>query len=190
MTVSSSALDQLQLDLEQNLSDGRLRHILSVKETALSLGQTHRADLETLKVSALIHDLAREMNIDTQASILRDEGMLDHFSLMNPVLMHAKVAAVLGIKKYGFPEKCVEPAKWHTTGRAEMSREDIILYIADQIEPGRPWSSKSQIEQAHTNLFDSLKKCMLLKLEFTLKRGKMIHPDSIHCWNWLYSTNS
>lgn len=186
----NSSLDQLVRDLERTLSCERLRHIYSVKDTALSLGKIYNANLEILNISALIHDLAREMNIDAQTSILKNAGVLDDFSLQNPVLMHAKVAAILGVDKYGFPEEWVEPAKWHTTGKSEMSLEEIILYVSDQIEPLRTWSSRALIDQAHTNLFDSLKKCILLKLEFTLKRGKMIHPDSIHCWNWLCSNNS
>jgi len=185
-----NALDQLRKDLESSLSKGRLTHVISTTNTALNLGKEHGADLDILEVSGLLHDVAREMPVAEQESILREKGLLDSISERNPVLFHAKVAAVLGTEKYGFPQNWVEPAKWHTTGKAQMNLEEIILFVSDQIEPERPWSNEALISAAHTNLYESFRKCMLQKLEFTLKRGKMIHPDSIQCWNWLCLGNS
>ncbi len=185
-----SALEELLEDLRKNLSALRFEHVLSTTETAISLGRTHQANEIILQVSGYLHDFAREMPVKKQEEILKSEGLEDPIALENPVLHHAKVAAILGKQRYGFPDKWVEPAKWHTTGRAKMTLEDVILYVSDQIEPKRAWSTERLLDEAHTNLSLSFKNCLLQKLEFTLKRGKMVHPDSIQCWNWLCLGNS
>jgi len=180
-----SICSQLLSDLKSSLSSARLEHVLSVAETVKSLAKTYKRDPEKLYLCALLHDLAREMPAAEQGQILIESGVDDSMILENPILQHAKVAGVLGVKRYGLDKDLVEPVIWHTTGRKNMSLDDSILYVADQIEPCRPWFSEQLMHQAHQNLYKIMKKCLRKKLEFTLKKGKMIHPDSLECWNWL-----
>ena len=55
-----------------------------------------------------------------------------------PALVHAKLGAYLAEREYGITEKEVLSAiRFHTTGKADMTLLEKIIYIADYIEPGR-----------------------------------------------------
>ena len=56
----------------------------------------------------------------------------------NPSLLHAKLGAYLAKKCYNIEdEEILEAIKWHTTGKPGMSMLDMIIYMADYIEPNR-----------------------------------------------------
>ena len=177
--------DQILIDLHLALSQPRLDHILSVAKTVKSLAKAYQRDPEKLYLCALLHDLAREMPVKEQVRILNEGGVKDLLLLENPALCHAKVAGILAVERYNLNSAVIEPVIWHTTGRKNMTLDDCLLYVADQIEPKRSWSSKEIIEEAHQNIYKTMQECLRKKLEFTLKRGKMVHPDSLECWNWL-----
>lgn len=60
------------------------------------------------------------------------------FELDHPFLIHAKLGAYLAGKKYGVEDpEILDAITWHTTGKPEMSKLEMIIYIADYIEPQR-----------------------------------------------------
>ena len=176
----------LQQDLQKNISPKRFEHILGVRKACSYFAQKFVCNEQFLELAALLHDIARELPVKQQFEILYKDGFyVDEIMSKNPVLAHAKVASVLAMKKYNLPEEIAQIVSYHTTGRANMNLEECLFFLADALEPGREWSSWKRLEQASEDLPNSLKDCVRWKLDYTLKRGRMVHPHSLECWNWL-----
>ena len=178
--------ERLEEDLDHSVSSSRRVHINGVREACKFLGSRFECNVQFLELAALLHDMAREMPSSQQLEILQNSKIdVDEIMNKNLVLAHSKVAYVLAQNKYKLPLEVAEIASYHTTGKAKMNLEECLFFVADALEPGREWSSWSRLEQASTDLKKTLITCLQWKLDYTLKRGKMIHFHSLECWNWL-----
>jgi HD superfamily phosphohydrolase YqeK len=65
-----------------------------------------------------------------------------------------------------------------------MSINDKLLFIADYIEPNRPWFRPELLELACHDPDEVLCLSLSEKLCFTIKKQGFVHKDSIDCWNW------
>lgn len=63
--------------------------------------------------------------------------VLDELEQTAVKLLHAKTGACVARDVYGADDDIFEAIYWHTTGKADMSRLEKILYIADYMEPNR-----------------------------------------------------
>ena len=126
-------------ELEKRVGPRRFKHSLGVSETAEKLARVYGADETAARVAGLLHDW--DKGYDDPGILARaDElGMeLDAELVAMPRVLHGLTAAVaLG---RAFPELSPEvltAVERHTLGDAGMSDLDMIVYIADALEPGR-----------------------------------------------------
>ena len=85
--------------------------------------------------------------------------------------------------------KVLRAISCHTTGKVGMNKLDMVVYLADKIEPGRaPYPLLDQVRAAAQL---SLPRAMLLSLEGTAKYvkkgGKPLHPTTQAVVDWLRS---
>lgn len=132
-------LREIKKTLKETLSKSRYKHSIGVAYTAQCLAMRYEYDLEKAYLAGLIHDCAKatpdkdkineckENNIE----IGRQEELLPH-------LLHSKLGAFKAKKEYGIEDADILNAvRYHTTGRANMSLLEKIIFVADYIEPGR-----------------------------------------------------
>ncbi|MFR5091867.1 MAG: bis(5'-nucleosyl)-tetraphosphatase (symmetrical) YqeK [Adlercreutzia equolifaciens] len=126
-------------ELEKRVGPRRFSYSLGVSETAEKLARVYGADETAARVAGLLHDW--DKGYDDPGILARaDElGMeLDAELVAMPRVLHGLTAAVaLG---RAFPELSPEvltAVERHTLGDAGMSDLDMIVYIADALEPGR-----------------------------------------------------
>ena len=50
-------------------------------------------------------------------------------------LLHAKTGAEIARDVFGVSDDVYEAIKWHTTGKADMTLLEKVIYLADYIEP-------------------------------------------------------
>ncbi len=182
----SDLCERIEKDLEDSVSEVRRTHIQGVREACKFLATRFPCNAQYLEAAALLHDLAREMPLGRQLEILQNSEInVDEIMIKNPVLAHPKVAFVLAQEKYKLPLELAQIVSYHTTGRSKMNLEECLFFVADALEPGRSWSSWDRLEEAALDLKKTLRICVQWKLDYTLKRGKIIHPHSLDCWNWL-----
>lgn len=99
----------------------------------------------------------------------------------NPFLLHAKVGAWIAKKKYHIKdEEILHAIKVHTTGEPAMGTLDMILFIADYIEPGRDKASNlPQIrEMAFTSLEQTVEKILYDTLHYLNEKSGRIDPTT------------
>lgn len=148
--------------LKETLNEARYRHTLGVMYTACALAMRHGIDLEKARIAGLLHDCAKYMKGEEIVRFCREHGVaMSAFEETHPALLHAKAGVYLAGKTYGIRDpEILSAISWHTTGKAEMTPLEQIIYIADFIEPNR--SGVSVLPEARKLAFEDLDACCLL----------------------------
>ena len=143
MTYNEQDLRELSDSVAARLSEKRFLHTKGVEQEIERLALIYLPEKITeLRAAALLHDLAKELPIEEQIAICRENGdpELDT-AVRSPAILHGHAAAYLIPKyypKYALPE-IISAIYKHTTGAERMSTFDKLLFFADFIEPNRPW---------------------------------------------------
>ncbi|GAV21706.1 bis(5'-nucleosyl)-tetraphosphatase (symmetrical) YqeK [Carboxydothermus pertinax] len=158
----------LQL-LQENLSEDRLSHSLGVARTAFYLAKKHLpAKKEKAFLAGIAHDIAREWPAERMIAFLKDKGYdITPEDKLNTVVLHAPAGAyfirdMLRI----YDEEIFNAVSRHTLGAVGMTDLDMIIFLADLIEPGRNFAQRQNLLIVS---FQDLKRGMLLALENTLE---------------------
>ena len=107
-------------------------------------------------------------NWKPQLELCRKYGVeLDSLEQKAVKLLHSKTGACIAKYVFGEPEEVYQAIFWHTTGKADMSLLDKILYMADYIEPNRDFEG---VERLRKLAYTDLDQAMLLGVESTSRK--------------------
>ncbi len=135
--------------LRQLLTDKRLLHSLLVAATARELARLHGMNVDQAAMAGLMHDCAKCMPLAQQQRIARESRLLlDKETLQSENLLHGPVGAVVAEREFGVRDPNVLSAiRCHTTGKVGMLPLDMIVYLADKIEPSRRSVSSTDLSK-------------------------------------------
>jgi HD superfamily phosphohydrolase YqeK len=74
---------------------------------------------------------------------------------------------------------------WHTVGNANWARTGRVLYMADFLEPGRPFDRESRARLAASvpeNFEVAFRQVVKLRLGERIASGEALLPESIALW--------
>lgn len=171
------------------LSRKRFAHTMGVVHTARQLALIHGEDPVRAEAAALLHDCAKCLPLKTQQQLARGHGLTDDAAILESgALLHSTVGAWTARTEYGVTDEAILSAiAAHTTGKPGMSRLDMIVWLADTIEPGR--ESYPLLSETRTLAKCSLERAMLHSLEGTAayvrRRGHYLHPTTLETIAWL-----
>lgn len=166
--------------LKKYLDKDRFLHTQGVMYTATALAMAHEADIEKAKLAGLLHDCAKCISNKKKRKLCDKYGIeLSACEIQNSFLIHAKLGVVIAREKYQIEdEEVLSAIRWHTTGKAEMTDLEKIVYIADYIEPLRDkapnlkWIRKVAFMDLNEGMYYILKD----SLSYLGKSGKPIDP--------------
>ncbi len=174
---------QMTVMLKRSLSEYRLKHTLSVAETAVWLADRFGVDPMQAHLAGMLHDCAKGMDAPTLLQLIRSGGIsADDLELSMPALLHAPAGAALAKKQYHISDQSVLSAiRWHTTGRRNMTTLEKVVYLADMIEPLRtPYPGIEELRMcARQNLDDAVCMAAAQSAAYVSGRGKKLHPRTI-----------
>ena len=101
-------------------------------------------------------------------------------------LLHGPAAAELLARDGETRRDVLDAVRWHTIGYAGWGRVGRALYMADFLEPGRPFSRADRaFLAAHaTSDFDGVfRQVVRTRIEWTVREGKMLFPETADLWN-------
>ncbi|HUM56656.1 MAG TPA: bis(5'-nucleosyl)-tetraphosphatase (symmetrical) YqeK, partial [Bacillota bacterium] len=112
--------------------------------------------------------------------------------IQNPDLSHSKIAAFLMEKELDIrDEDVLNAVKYHTTGRANMSKLEKVIFLADSIEPGRDYPGIEKIRELSNKDLDAA--CLSAienTIEYLHRQDINIDPDTEKAREWLQKTIS
>ncbi len=148
---SGKKIDSLRETVKQRLGDFRAKHVLSTENEAVLIAAEYLPEkMEKVRISALLHDITKEYDTKKQLQILEEFGIIiDNVIMHSPKVLHALTAALLIPSEFAefADDEVVLAVKNHTTGNAQMSLLDIIIYLADYIEPLRKFDDCKKLRE-------------------------------------------
>ena len=169
------------------LSARRVRHVLGVEEEAARLAERYGADVRKARVAALLHDCTKKLGLEEQLALADRYGVvLDEEERGEVKLLHAKTGAALAREVFGADDEVCGAIFWHTTGRADMTLLEKIVYLADYIEPNRDFDGVDALRAATR---ESLDKGLALGLRMSVEeleaRGKRVHRSTREAYEFV-----
>ena len=186
---------RLEADLKVQLvhKQHRLAHSLSVAHCAEGLALMYGVNHFEARVAGILHDWEKSLTADQVVARAQDLGidMGVDLQLVAP-LLHGIVAARELPSRY--PE--VPPVVWHavevhTTAASQMSPLDMVLFVADGIEPLRPKTpgiEESRELVGKATLPDLFWDSFVGGIIYVLKGSRYLWPGTIDTYNKLAAT--
>ena len=118
--------------VSQRLSEKRYKHSLGVADTAAQLAKQYGEDEEVARIAGILHDITKELSDKEQADIIKKYKIkLDDVEKNEPKLYHAITAPFYLRSCVHVNDSIINAIRYHTTGRANMSLLEKIIYLAD-----------------------------------------------------------
>ena len=161
-------LKYLQKKIKEELSEDRYEHTIGVMYTAESLAMRYGVDMTKAAVAGLLHDCAKCIPNSQKLKMCKKNGIeITDMEEKNPSLLHAKLGAYLAEEVYGVEDpEILNAIKWHTTGKPDMTMMDMIIYMADYIEPNR--DKAPNLKETRKLCFENIEEALYQVLEGTL----------------------
>lgn len=196
-------LSALRADVSLGMSHRRFAHTAAVADMVARLADVYCPEKRDMLIAAaLLHDLTKEWDTATQEAFLISRGeVLTPTERLAPKTHHARTAALLIPEKH--PEfgdgELLSCVRYHTTGRADMTLEEKLLYLADYIDDTRTFPDCVTLRAAFRDAqpqnmtaedrLAHLDNVMILSFDMTIRalieEGSPVHPDTVSARNHL-----
>ena len=159
----------------------RVPHVIGCSETAVELAKQYGENEKDARRAGILHDITKALNAEEQLHLCDKYGIiLNQFERDNPKLLHAKTGATIAREVFGESDAVYRAIYWHTTGKADMSNLEKIIYLADYMEPNRDFQGVQELRKlAHTNLDQALLMGLKMSVDQLVSRGMQIDPNSL-----------
>ena len=200
---SEEKINLLRDSVRSTMSDFRFVHTAEVEKMAACIAQIYAPEqIDILRAAALLHDVTKELGVDEQINMLQSFGeTVSELDKLSYKTLHERTAPYEIKKTYpDFADSEVLLAvRYHTTGRADMSLCEKIIFLADYIDMSRKfddcvflrnyfWSAEPQ-KMTECERLAHLDKTLMLALDMTVKalieEKSPISIESIEARNYL-----
>lgn len=174
--------------IKANLKDGRYIHVLGVVSVAKKLAIINNVNVEKAEIAALSHDIAKNLSKNKMLEIIKDNNItLGENEKNTPALWHSIVGPILAKEILQIDDiEILDSIRWHTTGRANMTTLEKIIYISDMIEPSRIFKGVEKIrEETLKDLDRGLLLGMDHSINYLLWQGSLLDIHTIEARNYL-----
>lgn len=180
MNIHSIDKDKILNIVKQNTGKSRFEHTLRVVDLAIKLAIHYGVDVDKAYLAAILHDLEKNISLEENDMLVKKYGLDDKY-LGNKNLSHSKLAAVVSRDKLGIDDADILNAiSFHTTGRANMSMLEKIIFVADTCEEGRTYKEAAMLRN---NAFENIDDVCVFILEFLQdsieSKGLLLDEDTI-----------
>lgn len=178
--------DDLHGLLKKRLTFKRYYHSVNVAAKAYELALKYGADAEKAYYAGLAHDICKNESKENTLKLFEKFGIiLDNVTFAEPKLWHAVAGAayiehILNVSD----SEIISAVRYHTTGRANMTLLEKIIYISDFVSDERDFDGVDEIRKS---LEDGLDSALLTASRFTVldlcERSIAVHEDSFALYN-------
>ena len=177
-------------ELKERVDEKRYVHTLGVVEMSQKLCEAYDVDYKKARLAAVLHDWdkcytdkeMKERIYVVGADALLPKEVIDKM----PKLLHGATAAfALGYEFPNIPSDVLRAVINHTTASTHMSDLDMVIYIADALDPNRKYPEYEElVEQiGKVSLEDLFVKTFSKATIAVLNKGKALHPKTGEIWN-------
>ena len=181
MTISV-ALNPFVLPEWAKVSDKRRKHIARVTtllmQWADEIGVSDDERRDWMH-AGLLHDALRDADEAELRGLAQDP-------VREEELLHGPAVANLLASSGNVSAPALLAIRYHTVGSPDWNRTGKALYMADFLEPGRPFlqADRAFLAAHATTDFDGVfRQVVRTRIEWTVREGKMLFPETADLWN-------
>ncbi len=180
-------MERLEKVVVSLLNPNRVNHVLGCRDTAVRLAERWGADVTDAARAGLLHDITKALDGPLQLTLCSRYGkILSDFSKKYPKTLHALTGSLVAERIFGENARVVAAICHHTTGRADMTVLEKIIYVADYMEPCRDFPGVDRLrELADSNLDAALKMGLEMTLAHLARQGAEVSPASRQALEYL-----
>ncbi len=148
------------------ISENRMLHVEGCREEAVKLARRWGADVLDAENAAVLHDLTKGMAPNEQLILCKKYGkIIRNIEKEDHNVLHAFTGAEIAGALFGVSDEVCSAIRWHTTGKADMTLLEKIIWLADYIEPSRSFPG---IEEVRRLAYCDIDGAMTLALRMSL----------------------
>ena len=180
-------MEALETEVIALMNPNRVAHVLGCRDTAVELARVYGENEVDAARAGLLHDITKAIDGPLQLTLCDEYGIvLDTFSRSFPKTLHALTGSLVAERIFGENENVVSAICHHTTGRADMTLLEKIIYIADYVEPNRDFPG---VEEMRAMAYTDLDQAVLMGLESAVahvrRQGQGLAPATLEALEFL-----
>lgn len=163
--------------LKENLSQKRYVHSLNVAEECRKLAMKYGEDPDKAYFAGLLHDICKELPDEEQKALVLESNLaVCREELETKSLWHAIAGAYFIKTRFGVEDiDILDSVRFHTVGRAGMTRLEEIVYMGDLISADRDYKDVDRIRKiAYTDLNAAMLEGFSYSLKSVVKKGGLV----------------
>ena len=181
------SLEELEAEVIGLLNPNRVAHVLGCRDCAVELAKLYGENEVDAARAGLLHDITKAIDGPLQLTLCAEYGIvLDTFSRSFPKTLHALTGSLVAERIFGENENVVRAICHHTTGRADMTLLEKIIYIADYVEANRDFPG---VEEMRAMAYTDLDKAVLMGLQSAVahvrRQGQGLAPATLEALEFL-----
>ncbi|MDE7389877.1 MAG: nicotinate-nucleotide adenylyltransferase [Lachnospiraceae bacterium] len=186
MNKSKLCYERFNKVIKARMGEKRYIHSVNVSIEAQRLAKKYGADVSLAKLAGLLHDCTKETSAKQQLQIIENSNIIlsdvekSTQKLWHSIAGAAFVRDVMGIDN----EDVFNAIRYHTSGRANMSLLEKVIYIADFTGAERDYDG---VDKMRALADRSLEEAMAFGLSFSIadlaQRSLAIDPNTVLCYN-------
>ena len=186
--LSDAFFDARERDLKKRLKPKRFEHARGVSKTAASLAETYGVDVRKARLAGLLHDWDKALLPAQSQQRISDFDLKVSPEVINgmPWVLHGPTAAAVLRRDFPcFGEEVFQAIERHTVGAPDMAPLDMIVFVADKIEPTHDVAEYKRLyKQIGTMSLEEVFYAVLKEgMSYLVRAGKPISYDSVTVWN-------
>ena len=165
----------------------RVAHVIGCSQTARELALVHGADPTDAERAGILHDITKALTGEDQLRLCERYGIIiSDFERRHTKLLHAVTGAAVAKHVFGENDAVCQAIRWHTSGRADMTTLEKIIYIADYMEPNRNFPGVQTLrELAYTDLDAALMMGLQMTAEHLKEQKAEMARHSVEAMEFL-----
>lgn len=185
--VDADRFEEMRQRLQARVKPSRYAHSMGVSQAAEQLARIYGVNENDAAVAGLLHDWDKALSFKQLRKLAKKHTKVPKAVRKNiPGVLHAYTAPY-SLKKE-FPEltdEVLQAIERHTCAAPEMADLDMVVFIADIIEPGRTFGDVAPLREAvgEVSLEELFYMTYKATMIYLLEDDKAIHPDSLITWN-------
>lgn len=181
-------IEKVKEDLEKSLSEKRYIHSIGAMKKAVELAKIYGEDEEKSALTALAHDIAKEMPTEEYYKYAEENNIeLSKDDMMCTSVLHGIIGADIVKKKYGFTDEMCRAIYYHTTGITNMTTFEKIIFLADKVEERTRPKDKADVIRNIIKEKGLDEAILWIADDYTIpkaiKNRAVIHPNTINVRN-------
>jgi len=174
-------------ELKERLRPKRFAHSISVARTAKHYAGIYGVDVSQATRAGLVHDwdkcfVGQEVfDRCLELGVELPEG----YEHLEAIFHSITGARALAIRFPQLEPEILQAISRHTAGAVEMSPLDMVIFVADMIEPTRTYEALEPLRDlvGEVELAELFARCYEATVLFLASKRRYLHPDTARVWN-------